>query len=1095
MDALKTTPTVEGVASELGNAGPVPAQRVVDAILSRHTHDYPVRVIEWPAASRVEPVDRWLAEARELLTVPAHPELHGRAVILALALADPVAGREIVRSGLWFGLTEQLPARFVEGLTPLGLQRLETIPLLAAITGVAMGTAQLDARINDLAFNPSGQLILVGTDRGWTLVTRSYRRQVRRRDTPSPVFRVGWTADGRELLVGRSGIIEIDALRPPPRGRVSQAWLDGRSQTVVGDGSVRVVDPAGAVLGEIGGTATDVALSVDGATIATRDDSRIALWDVASGRQYWSVPCDGAAPLAISPDGTRIAAAGARGTLLDAATGERVQELAERVDHVVFSDDGTRLAMGCADGSVYVANPETGMAIAQLAVTSPVTALRYAQDGEQLVAGTEGGLLVAWAGDFQPLVRRELTAYSADDTRVAEDRTQRLPIDPDVDALAALLAARTVDPPLSVGLFGDWGSGKTFFMRRLRGRVAELAGDARDSGQMQKDVAWHKRIVQIEFNAWHYAEGNLWASLVEHILGNLRLSEDEDEDVVERRRNAVERQIVTQQQVVADARDDVAQTLRDVNEERAALEEELAELDATDPLREVAAPAVRKAVADAVLTPVAGDTFAQLEAALDDTRAVLDRGTEVLTPLVRAPDHKRRLAWLALALLAAPVVAWVVARFAPEIDGLAGVVAGLGGLAAWLQRQAAWTQARLDDVQQAKEQLEAPLREARERHEEAIRAKQLAYDAAERKAQEEQAKLVALEHELKVTTPSRMLARLIADRVESDDYRRHLGVLALVRKDFEAMSDYLRIGAGEIEAYETLEEEEADDDARVGRIVLYIDDLDRCEPDQVVAVLQAVHLLLAFPLFTVVVGVDVRWVERALRLHHKHLLDPEGGAEPRDYLEKIFQIPFWLEPLDADASRAMLRGMLGATARRGTAPAAPDVAAATDGPASTPARTGTIGADTSQGNGATPTTGERPAPLRPPPPAPRDLQPPGLEITDDELAAMDELAWLLNRSPRALKRFLNTYRLIKVRAEDPAEFMREAEPIAPYKATLLLLAHATGRPRTAGALLDAILRDDPGEVTSPWPVQMPSLKPYAEEVVRFTFHWHQSMYS
>ena len=39
------------------------------------------------------------------------------------------------------------------------------------------------------------------------------------------------------------------------------------------------------------------------------------------------------------------------------------------------------------------------------------------------------------------------------------------------------------------------------------------------------------------------------------------------------------------------------------------------------------------------------------------------------------------------------------------------------------------------------------------------------------------------------------------------------------------------------------------------RIVLYVDDLDRCPSDRVVELLEAVHLLLAFALFVVVVGV------------------------------------------------------------------------------------------------------------------------------------------------------------------------------------------------------------------------------------------------
>jgi len=43
------------------------------------------------------------------------------------------------------------------------------------------------------------------------------------------------------------------------------------------------------------------------------------------------------------------------------------------------------------------------------------------------------------------------------------------------------------------------------------------------------------------------------------------------------------------------------------------------------------------------------------------------------------------------------------------------------------------------------------------------------------------------------------------------------------------------------------------------RIVLYVDDLDRCPPTKVVDVLRATHLLLALPLFVVIVAVDPRW--------------------------------------------------------------------------------------------------------------------------------------------------------------------------------------------------------------------------------------------
>jgi predicted KAP-like P-loop ATPase len=73
------------------------------------------------------------------------------------------------------------------------------------------------------------------------------------------------------------------------------------------------------------------------------------------------------------------------------------------------------------------------------------------------------------------------------------------------------------------------------------------------------------------------------------------------------------------------------------------------------------------------------------------------------------------------------------------------------------------------------------------------------------------------------------------------------------------------------------------------RIVLFIDDLDRCPPDRVVEVLEAVQLLVKTPLFIAVVAIDERYVTRALEKYYAGVLFHQGRPSGTDYLEKIIR--------------------------------------------------------------------------------------------------------------------------------------------------------------------------------------------------------------
>ena len=128
---------------------------------------------------------------------------------------------------------------------------------------------------------------------------------------------------------------------------------------------------------------------------------------------------------------------------------------------------------------------------------------------------------------------------------------------------------------------------------------------------------------------------------------------------------------------------------------------------------------------------------------------------------------------------------------------------------------------------------------------------------------------------------------------------------------------------------------------RIDRIILYIDDLDRCPPRRVVEMLEAIHLLLAVPLFVVVVAVDPRWLLRAIAAHYRDLLQPSAGpasspggpvdpddeelwnSTPAQYLEKIFQVVLTLPPLDTSGHQRLLRTLVGARGDQLTPPPSP----------------------------------------------------------------------------------------------------------------------------------------------------------------------------
>lgn len=69
------------------------------------------------------------------------------------------------------------------------------------------------------------------------------------------------------------------------------------------------------------------------------------------------------------------------------------------------------------------------------------------------------------------------------------------------------------------------------------------------------------------------------------------------------------------------------------------------------------------------------------------------------------------------------------------------------------------------------------------------------------------------------------------------------------------------------------------------RIVVLVDDLDRCSPDRVIEVVEAIRLLMDVPGFVFVVAIDYDVLIDAVETRYPH-------ADPHRFVEKIVQVPF-----------------------------------------------------------------------------------------------------------------------------------------------------------------------------------------------------------
>lgn len=523
---------------------------------------------------------------------------------------------------------------------------------------------------------------------------------------------------------------------------------------------------------------------------------------------------------------------------------------------------------------------------------------------------------------------REIGKYSPDEA----SEVDHLDFKHDVHALAALIAYDKTPLPLAIGLFGNWGSGKSSFMKQLENRIGFLSTEQYKNDELANDpdavMPYCTNITHITFNAWHYSDGNLWASMMVHIFDEL-LEKIAASKTREELRAQLLKNLSTASEAVVEAEKRVEEstskltvaksTLKTIEGQRGNIDKELDTVKLS--LKDVFGTLMKDAQFNASVQRLAKesgyDKVIENKKQLEDWKSEMDSLWERAVRAYKNIYKANKL--IAILVVALPVLISLLFYYlyaSGILESFNGVIAAavvsimpfLGKVMSQV-RKITTSLRNLESLQKEKvdrkenelKQREKDISEEIKKHEATVEKQKQEVEAAKKEEADAKAALDAIDI-------NRQLTSFIQQRQGGNSYQQHLGIISLIRKDFIELRKFLKASNKEKKPKERI----------IERIVLYIDDLDRCKTDRVVAVLEAVHLLLAFDLFVVVVGVDPRWVSKALKEQYKEQLHldatedsdtsrlPGQRATPFDYLEKIFQVPFVLRSMDNNGAKKLL---------------------------------------------------------------------------------------------------------------------------------------------------------------------------------------------
>lgn len=527
----------------------------------------------------------------------------------------------------------------------------------------------------------------------------------------------------------------------------------------------------------------------------------------------------------------------------------------------------------------------------------------------------------------------------------------------EVNAIADSIMLKETKPPMVVGVLGGWGWGKSSVMQLIQRRIIDIRCQAAVEGQDEKGeidlFPFVGHTYPIWFDAWTYAKSDLWASLMYKICSELDrmlfLEKRIHEEIVTdpKAGNNIWRVLTDIKKIDVSNETDLRILKRAIDEQpsykidrsllwaeldgvrskqREAINKRSVELDAEDSrLADIQIPFEKNKVENAVVKKVSDNLFKVIQGLTDkgNSPGLSEQDRDQFIKNVKSwkvlPELLNRMSWQTILMVIAVFfmaygLVYGLAFLLPPLEIIYSkwvntVVGMISATVVFLGKLTQLKDKLFEDVNSSID------KERNAFNDELKRCRDIyinypatitigAKDKQQPETFDELAQLWALQmikrkklahktEELSLSHRLRNLRSFLSERLgEGDDsYQDRLGLVYRVQKDLRVLSDALMDRANE----ETLFKR------KNPRVFLFIDDLDRCPPDKVVDVLEAVQLLVKTELFVVILAIDVRYVTRCLEDKYKGVLSRQDQPSGLDYIEKIIQLPYRIRPAAADA--------------------------------------------------------------------------------------------------------------------------------------------------------------------------------------------------